>query len=384
MLVLLHFYKAGFNPIQISIVFVFYELAGVFSNFSAGWSAKKFGLAAILYAGFTIQIIALIYLMSSGGAHADTTYLLSIMFAQGASGVAKDLIKVSAKSSVKVFSSELPGQLFRWVAILTGSKNAIKGVGFFLGAVSLSFFDFNTVIFFMIILLVLAVILTFKTVVMSLPGPERGIVSLKALSTSRNINILSLARMFLFGARDVWFVVALPIFLYSSISSSFSLTGNSIFFFVGSFMSIWIILYGVFQTISPRFFPKQDGLSFRIINLAIRWNLASIIPPLILSGFLYYYSPSNYLAVPIVVGGLFVFGFIFAVNSSLHSYLILALSSKERISLDVGFYYMANSGGRLIGTLLSGVIYQTGGLSLCLLGTSVMLAISSMAISQLK
>ena len=384
MLVLLHFYKTGFSPIQISTLFVFYELAGVFTYFLTGLLARKFGLATTLYAGFAVQILALFYLMSSGGTHADTAYLLSVMFAQGASGVAKDLVKVSAKSSVKVFSSEEPGQLFWWVALLTGSKNAIKGVGFFLGAVSLVFFDFTTVIFFMIILLIVAVILTFKIVFKSLPGPEKGIVPHKIFSTNSSINNLSLARVFLFGARDVWFAVALPIFLYSSITNATTLTGNSIFFFVGSFMSIWIIFYGIFQTISPRFFPKHNGLSLRLVNLAVRWNLASVIPPLTLSGFLYYYPPDTYLVVTILVGGLFVFGFIFAVNSSLHSYLVLALSSKERISLDVGFYYMANSGGRLIGTLLSGVIYQTGGLSLCLLGTAVMLLISSMTITRLK
>ena len=64
--------------------------------------------------------------------------------------------------------------------------------------------------------------------------------------------------------------------------------------------------------------------------------------------------------------GLFAFGAVFAINSAVHSYLILAYSDHDKVAMNVGFYYMANAAGRLTGTVLSGLIYQTQGLEGCL------------------
>jgi hypothetical protein len=52
--------------------------------------------------------------------------------------------------------------------------------------------------------------------------------------------------------------------------------------------------------------------------------------------------------------------------------------------MDVGFYYMANAGGRLLGTVLSGLTYQLGGLSLMLGVATVMVGLSTLAAGRLR
>ena len=94
-------------------------------------------------------------------------------------------------------------------------------------------------------------------------------------------------------------------------------------------------------------------------------------------------DPTNALTLTIVLG-LLVFGGIFAVNSALHSFLILSFTDAKRVTMDVGFYYMANAAGRLVGTVLSGLTYQIGGLSLCLGTAALMIGLSWLGTSQLR
>ena len=383
MLVLLHFHMIGFGAIQIAYLFALYELAGVITNLTAGWIGSKFGLASIMYTGLVIQIVAIFLLSKFGEVSTEVLYLIQIMILQGASGIAKDLVKVSAKSSIKLLSSNESGKLFRWVSYLTGSKNAIKGFGFFFGASSLGFLTFEVVLLVLTILLILTLLLTFKSVFFSLSKGKKNIKFSEVFSRNKSINILSLARMFLFGARDTWFVVAVPLYFYSVGIENLFNTDQSSFLFVGGFMALWVIFYGVSQTIAPSIFQTLLNDDNYIKKAAFKWSMLAFPIPLILSCVLFFNPNAGIWVISWIILGLFGFGFIFAMNSALHSYLVLSLSSNEEASLDVGFYYMSNAVGRLIGTLLSGILYQLGGVSLCLLITSLMLVGSSLIVRKL-
>jgi hypothetical protein len=299
------------------------------------------------------------------------------MFTQGLSGIAKDLTKMSAKSSVKLLSPNQNSKLFKWVSLLTGSKNAVKGLGFLFGALLLSYTSFY------ISLVIMAILLStiFIIVLLSL-NTDIGSINKKSkftdiFSKNKNINYLSLGRVFLFGSRDAWFVVALPIFLYSALSDG-SLEGNKkAFFIIGSFMAAWTIFYGFIQTITPKILIKDKLFSTQIKIWA---GLLCLIPILLvaLNYYLKEYSVYNVMFL------LFIFGFVFAINSSIHSFLILNYTNKDRVTLDVGFYYMSNAFGRLIGTLLSGLAFEYGGLTTCLLVTSILLLLNSLSIEKIN
>jgi MFS transporter, APGE family, 1-arseno-3-phosphoglycerate exporter len=181
---------------------------------------------------------------------------------------------------------------------------------------------------------------------------------------SRAINLMASARIFLFGARDVWFVVGLPIFLY---------TQGWTFTAVAGFLAAWTIGYGVVQGLAPSVLRRSpDGLS-REIPEARLWGMLLATIPVVLALLLQINLPiSPGLLVAI---GLGVFGFVFAVISSLHSYLILAYAGSKKAAEDVGFYYAANAGGRLFGIVVSGALTQIGGLTACLWGSAAMLAL---------
>ena len=384
MLVLLHFHLMGLGAIQIAYLFVIYEIAGVITNLLAGWIASKFGLAFILYIGLLFQIGVILTLTNFSDVSTNIIYMIQLMLLQGVSGIAKDLVKTSAKSSIRLLSSDNTSTLFKWVTLLTGSKNAIKGFGFFVGATSLGLFSFKGVLFSLAFLLFLTLVFTFPRVMFSLPKGKNNIKFNDIFSRNESINILSLARIFLFGARDIWFVVAVPLYLYS-IGSAFLFESRlSTFLFVGAFMALWVILYGFFQALAPLILKKYKKNYEHISVAAFKWGLYSVPIPLILSCLLYFNSNLNTAVIISVILGLFVFGFIFAINSSIHSYLILALSSKDKVAMDVGFYYSSNAVGRLIGTLLSGILYQIGGVSLCLFCTSIFLIFSYFSIKRLS
>jgi hypothetical protein len=372
MLVLLHFNGLGFSPVQLAWLFLLYEVAGIVTNLSAGWIAARFGLATTLYAGMGLQIVALVALAQLDPGWGVGASVLFVMAVQGVSGVAKDLAKMSSKSAVKLLAPKGDGALFRWVALLTGSKNAVKGLGFFLGAALLALAGFGVAVWAMAG--VLAVILIGVALVLP-PGLPTGTKAAKfrhVWSIDPRINRLSLARMFLFGARDVWFVVGIPVYFQTVLADGTPAGNRAAFFLIGGFMALWIIAYGVVQSAAPRVLSAARRTEPAIVALAVRWAAALVPIPLVLAGLAYAAgAPGTMLTLALILG-LLLFGFVFAVNSSVHSYLILAFSSAERVTMDVGFYYMANAAGRLLGTLLSGVSYQIGGLPLCLFTAGAM------------
>ncbi|MGF1659445.1 MAG: organoarsenical effux MFS transporter ArsJ [Rubrimonas sp.] len=373
MLVLLHFNALGFSPIQLAYLFLLYELAGVVTNLSAGWIAARFGLTSTLYAGLGLQIAALAGLAALDPAWSVVASVAFVMAAQGVSGVAKDLAKMSSKSAVKILApAEQEGALFRWVALLTGSKNAVKGFGFFLGAALLGAVGFEAALIGMAVglALILAAIAAFMPA--GLPKGKAKVKFREVLSKDRDINTLSAARMFLFGARDVWFVVGIPIYFYSVLSDGTPESGRAAFFAIGTFMAVWIVGYGAVQASAPRLLSARGRSVGEIAGMAARWaGLLALIPAALAAAAFAAGGPADWLTATLVAG-LLLFGAVFALNSALHSYLILAFTSAERVTMDVGFYYMANAAGRLAGTLLSGLSFQLGGLPLCLATAALM------------
>ena len=367
MLVLLHFYRLGYSPFTLAFLFLLYEAAGVVANLIGGWLAVRFGIAKMLMVGLTTQIIGFTLLSQL---NPDWTAALSVawvLVAQGICGVAKDLTKTASKSAIKVTADQVKnqqaGQLFKWVAWFTGSKNAMKGVGFFLGGLLLETLGFKLSLWLMAGLLALVLL----GVVFSLPpmmGKSKASKSAKELfAKNPGINALAAARVVLFGARDVWFVVGVPVYLYS-VGWTFSM--------VGGFLAAWTIGYGLVQALAPQLVRRsQDGLSNEV-PAARAWSAVLALIPAGLAAAVYLDAPQLQW---IVVIGLGIFGFVFAVNSSVHSYLILAYAGSEKAAEDVGFYYAANALGRFLGTLLSGLLYQWGGLMYALTGSALMLFI---------
>lgn len=384
MLVLLHFHTLGFSPVQLAYLFILYEVAGMVTNLSAGWIAARFGLVSTLYAGLGLQVVALLALGQLDPNWAIGASVAYVMVVQGLSGVAKDLAKMSSKSAVKLLAPTGNGGLFRWVAVLTGSKNAVKGVGFLLGAALLAGLGFDWAVIAMAT--VLALILAAIVVAMppGLPRGRKGAKFSEVFSKSANVNWLSAARVFLFGARDVWFVVGIPIYFYAVFSDGSPEGDRAAFFLIGTFMALWIILYGAVQAAAPRILKAQSRTEGDLIHAARHWAVALLIVPATLSiATLISEAPSLWLTLTLVAG-LLIFGAIFAVNSSLHSYLILAFTRSERVTMDVGFYYMANAGGRLLGTLLSGLSYQLGGLAAMMITATIMVGLSALMAGRLS
>lgn len=359
MLVVLFFYELGYTPIAIAMLFVFYELFGMLTNLLGGWLGSRIGLNKTMNIGLALQIIALSMLLIEPG---DLTPLW-VMGAQALSGVAKDLNKMSAKSAIKLLVPEnADGTLFKWVAILTGSKNTLKGAGFFLGGALLVTFGFRSAIAALVAGLAAVWLVSLIFLKQDLGKSHAKIKITSILSKSAAINRLSAARLFLFAARDVWFVVALPVYLASQFDWSHAQ--------VGSFMASWIIAYGFVQTSAPNLIRR---FSSDRANSAFVWVSTLAIATLLMAagGSVLSYTPS------LLIGGLLGFGAIFAVNSSLHSFLIVHFADRGAVSVDVGFYYMANAAGRLLGTVLSGAVYQQYGMAACLWVASALLGLAA-------
>ncbi len=358
MLVVLHFHELGYSPLQVALLFLFYEIFGVITNLVGGWLGARIGLNRTMNIGLAMQVVALSMLLVP----AVWLTVPWVMSAQALSGIAKDLNKMSAKSSIKLLvPRDRQGTLFRWVAALTGSKNALKGIGFFLGGALLTTIGFRAAIAAMAIALALVW-------VPSLILLKRGMGKAKAkpkfrdiFSKSRAINLLSAARLFLFGARDVWFVVALPVFLATTLGWDF--------WQVGGFLAAWIIGYGIVQSVAPYFTGRRSG-KVPDGRSAFAWAVILAVVPAAMAFLLI----QAYPAQPVLIAGLMAFGVLFAINSSLHSYLIVSYATEDGVSLDVGFYYMANAMGRLLGTVLSGWVFQTMGLGACLGISAVLIA----------
>lgn len=385
MLVLLHFHTLGFSPVQLAYLFVLYEIAGVVTNLSAGWIAARFGLTATLYAGLALQVVALLALTQLDPTWGITASVVFVMLVQGVSGVAKDLAKMSAKSAVKILApSDGRGGLFRWVAILTGSKNAVKGSGFLLGAALLAVFGFVPSVLSMAAILFVILVGVVIGMPTGLPVGRKDAKFAEVFSKNPNINWLSAARLFLFGARDVWFVVGIPIYFYAVLSDGSTEGNRAAFFMIGTFMAVWTILYGFVQGWAPRILKAALRTEAEMLVQAKRWVALLIVVPAFLAVLVWMAPQPSGLLTATVVLGLLIFGGIFAVNSSLHSFLILSFTDTKRVTMDVGFYYMANAAGRLLGTVLSGLTYQLGGLPLCLGTAAVMIGLSWLGTSQLS
>ncbi len=383
MLVLLQFNALGFTPLQLAWLFLLYEVAGIVTNLAAGWLAARFGLAATLYAGLALQIGALAALAQLDPAWSVAASVTFVMAVQGVSGVAKDLAKMSSKSAVKLLAPA-GGGLFRWVAWLTGSKNAVKGLGFFLGAALLGLAGFTAAVWGMAAVLAVILIAVLLFLPKGLPGRMKAEEAWSGWrSRDARVNRLSLARLFLFGARDVWFVVGIPVYFQMVLSDGTPDGRRTAFFLVGGFMALWIIAYGAVQAMAPRILGGKTQTEATITRKAVHWAAALVPIPFALAlAVLIAGQPAPWLTA-LLIGGLLLFGFVFAVTSSVHSYLILAFGQAERITRDVGFYYMANAAGRLLGTLLSGLSYQVGGLPLCLACAGGMAAASWLAARRL-
>ena len=353
MLVLLHFAQLGYSPVQLAFLFLFYEFFGIITNLFGGWLASRMGLRITLLAGLLLQVVALGALALLNPAWSEFASVAYVMGAQALSGIAKDLTKMSSKSAIKVLvPPDAKGALFKWVAVLTGSKNALKGVGFFLGGLLLQLAGYRGALALMAATLVLAWLVSW----LSLPA-DLGRAKVKTgfkdlFSKTREINVLSAARLFLFGARDIWFVVGVPVFLHGGLGWSDAR--------VGAFMACWVIGYGIVQSAAPIMLRGRTPGGGTAAGVAFALALITAAMPLGLAAGA---SPDWML-----VGGLAVFGVIFALNSAVHSFLVLDYTDGDKVALNVGFYYMANAGGRLIGCLLSGLLYQVAGLAGCLWG----------------
>ena len=350
MLVVLHFHALGYSPLEIAALFLFYEIFGVVTNLVGGYLGARLGLNRTMNMGLGLQVLALLMLTVP----AAWLTVPWVMAAQAMSGIAKDLNKMSAKSSIKMLvPDDQQGQLYKWVAILTGSKNALKGVGFFLGGALLAWLGFRGALLSLAGMLAMVWIASLVLLEQDLGKAKAQPKFRDLLSKSRAINVLSAARLFLFGARDVWFVVALPVYLSAVLGWDFWQTGG--------FLAAWVIGYGVVQSLAPAVTGKRRG-HIPDGRAALGWALLlAWLPGAIAIGLAADLPPEA-----VLIGGLLLFGALFAINSSLHSYLIVSYAKHDGVSLDVGFYYMSNAMGRLIGTLLSGWVYQSHGLAACL------------------
>ena len=349
MLVVLHFHALGYSPLSIAMLFLFYEIFGVVTNLVGGFLGARLGLNKTMNIGLAIQVIALLML----AVPAEWLTVVYVMIAQALSGIAKDLNKMSAKSSIKALvAAGQEGTLFKWVAVLTGSKNALKGVGFFLGGLLLTLLSFKGAMLLMAGVLTLVWCYSLYALESDLGKAKNKPKFTDIFSKSRSINILSAARLFLFGARDVWFVVALPVFL----SQAFDWDHWT----VGGFLALWVIGYGIVQSMAPKLINFKDNLS--PATETVKWASLLALVTLGIALSLYF----SWEVKTVLITGLMIFGVLFAINSSLHSYLIVSMADADGVSLDVGFYYMANAMGRLIGTVLSGWVFQLYGLAACL------------------
>ena len=360
MLVVLYFHQLGYSPLELAMLFLLYEFFGVVTNLVGGWLGARIGLNKTMNIGLALQVGALCMLLVP-------TSMLSVayvMAAQALSGIAKDLNKMSAKSAIKtLLPADAQGKLYRWVAMLTGSKNALKGCGFFLGGVLLTVFGFAGAVAAMAGFLALVWCLSLVLLKAELGKAKHKVKFTQLFAKESRINYLSAARLFLFGARDIWFVVALPVFMATQLNWPHES--------IGAFMAVWIIGYGLIQTQAPKI-TQWRGESLSDSDKARWWVTALLFVPTVIAGLLSLQWQIEW----VLVGGLLLFGAVFAVNSSLHSYMIVDYAKADGVSVDVGFYYMANAAGRLLGTVLSGALYQWYGLEACLIGSSVFLLIA--------
>jgi len=372
MLVVLYFHQLGYTPLAIASLFLFYEFFGIVTNLVGGWLAARFGVNTTMHVGMLLQVFALLMLTVP----TDYLTIIYVMFAQALSGIAKDLNKMSAKASVKLFvptttDNKASNRLFKWIAILTGSKNTLKGVGFFLGGLLLSVYGFKGALYVLSACLFVVLLLTWFLLPSDLGKTQTKAKFSQVFVNDPAINYLSAARLFLFGSRDVWFVVGLPVYLTSTLGWDFAQ--------VGSFFALWMMGYGVLQAAAPRLLKNNkqghspDGKTTQQLALMLM-----LLPAGMAFALYKQLDPAN-----VIIIGLSLFAIVFALNSAVHSYLIVEWSDHDKVAMTVGFYYMANAGGRLVGTVLSGLIYQQYSLLGCLITSSLFVAAAALLSTKL-
>ena len=365
-LVLFYFYERGYSPFEVASLFLFYELFGIVTNVVGGWLAARLGLRSTLVMGLATQLVALGMLAVVPDAWLVVPF---VMAAQALSGIAKDLTKMSSKSAVKLVApADAPDALFRWVAVLTGSKNALKGVGFFLGGLLLTVVGFRPALALLMALVAAALVVVLGLMRGELGRSDRSARFAQMFSNNRAVNVLAAARVFLFAARDVWFVVGLPVFLRTELGWSF--------WGAGAFLALWVIGYGAVQAVTPNLARKRaDGTGTHPggrVATSLAFALAALPAAMAIA------LDTGFDRTAVVIAGLAAFGVVFALNSTVHSFLILAYADRARVAMNVGFYYMANAGGRLAGTVLSGLLYQWHGLTACLWASAAFVLVAAL------
>ena len=358
MLVVLHFYRLGYDAVSIAFLFLFYEFFGIVTNLFGGWIASRSGVKVTLIrrtgpANFFMLMLAML--------NEHWTVLVSVvyvMIAQALSGIAKDLTKMSSKSAIKVVVPE--GQesaLFKWVARLTGSKNALKGLGFFVGGALLAAFGFVGAL----------VGMARRCWWCCWPRPPR-FRAIWALKEEGQVHVAAVEEpgdQLAFGRPPV--SVCIAGYLVCCWLARVSQPNRVVRLVRRSFLALWVIGYGLIQAAVPEILhllgnETVDGSAARL------WAFVLVLVPASLA----WAMRGDIDRATALMIGLAVFAVVFAINSAVHSYLVLAYTDKDRVALDVGFYYMANAGGRLLGTLASGVVFQFYGLVGCLWGAAVL------------
>lgn len=428
-IVLLYANQIGLSPLDIAVLFTLYELMGVVTNLFGGVFASRFGLKASMFLSLFLQLLGLVLVVLVEPIFGDLEHLamklpsnltclastrtvieegnmgkraeviVYITFCQALSGVAKDFMKISCKTIPKLVTkkdADEESSLFKLYSIVTGLKNSFKGFGFIFGALLTNFLGFEIAVYVLVGIVVVIV----PAVVWGIDkdaGKAREFpgFNLKIFKKPWNINVLSLARFFLFGSRDVWFEVAAPLFFRNIIGWTE--------FEVGLFIGGYVIVYGYFQTATAKIYKAKNKDAKKT-----SWRPSCLrgVPPvqhiggwavacaaeILLLGIVLHFLYQEYIGqecaaqygaaiAGVLIVGFYAFGVIFAVNSAIHSYFIGLFSGGDKASMDIGFYYMANAMGRLVGTILSGYVYEVTrdefGLSICLWVSSLFMALAA-------
>jgi hypothetical protein len=271
MLVLFHFFRLGYTPFTLAFLFLLYEAAGIGANLAGGYFASPFGIPRMLAIGQILQISGLLMLSALQPAWGAVASVVWVVIAEGIAGVAKDLTKTASKSAIKATSAEGNGQLFRWVAWFTGSKNAMKG------GLLLDLVGFRSALWIMAALLGIIFVAGLLLLPRQLGKAKSSKTMRELFAKSRAINLLAAARIFMFGARDVWFVVGFPVFLYAY---------GWKFLQVSGFLAAWTIAYGGIQAVAPALVSSSlDGLSRELPSVRL-WALVLAAIPITLAAIL--------------------------------------------------------------------------------------------------
>ena len=352
MIVLFHYASLGYNALSLALVFATYEFCGVIVNLVGGALAQRLGTIVTLRIGLALQCLVLVGMALP----TDLPAVGVVMLLQGLAGIAKDLTKISAKSAITALHNNESDRLFRAIAWLTGAKNTLKGIGFFVGGVLFVGLGVRSALLSMAAIVCLGLVGTIGLSNAGIRAKKRQFSGFFA--QSRAVNLLAAARIFLFGARDIWLAVALPLFVAQAPGWGFWQSGGV--------MAAYTIGYGIIQATTPRILagrPAPNGTATALLAII----------PFGICGITGIYALSQRVDVWVMLIAVCLFSMGFALNSAVHSFLIAAYAQRDAISLDIGFYYSANALGRLCGTVISGWCYTQWGIAGALLAAAVAL-----------